>query len=148
MLLQKQLDKWDWNPLTDAAFQCLKAWICQTLLNATLVYYTRSKPVIVPTDASEYKLGTVLIQSGYPIAFASKTLPDFETHYANIERECLSVCLSLKKFHTYLYSRHVIVQNEHKLLEMIQQKSMWLPPFSMHAPPHAKLWLYHPVQTW
>ena len=29
VFLPEQLAQWDWNPLTDAAFQCLKAWICQ-----------------------------------------------------------------------------------------------------------------------
>ena len=83
--LQEQLAKWDWNPLMDAAFQCLKAWICQTLVNVTLVYYDRSKPVIVQTDVSKYNIGANLIQSGCPIAFASKTLTDVKTCYANIE---------------------------------------------------------------
>ena len=46
MFLHEQLATWEWNPSTDAAFQHLKAWICQTLLNATLVYYDRYKPVI------------------------------------------------------------------------------------------------------
>ena len=45
--LWKQLAKWDWNPLMDAAFHHLKAWICQTLLIATLVYYDRDKPIMV-----------------------------------------------------------------------------------------------------
>ena len=78
--------------------------------------------VIVQTEASEYGLGTALLHSGRPIAFTSETLTDLETHYVNISRECLSVCFSLKKFHTYLYSRNVIIQNNHKPLEMIQQK--------------------------
>ena len=99
-------------------FQHLKAWICHTLLNPTLMYYTRTRPVIVQTDASEYSLGTTPIQSGQPTTFASKTLTDVETHYTNIKRECLSVCFSLKKFHTYLYNRQIIVQNDHKCLEM------------------------------
>ena len=89
MFLHEQLAEWDWNSSTDAVFQCLKAWICQTLVNATLVYYDRSKPVIVQMDASKYGLGAALIQSGPPIAFASKTLTDIETHYANIEWGCL-----------------------------------------------------------
>ena len=84
--LYEQLAKWDWNPLTDAAFQCLKAWICQSLLNATLMYYDRSRPVIVQTDTSEYGLGAAFIQSGHSIVFTSKTLTDIEIHYANIER--------------------------------------------------------------
>ena len=76
------------------------------------------------TDASEYGLGSAFIQSGHPIAFASKMLTDIETHYVNTERQCLSVCFSLRKFHTYLCGRHVIAENDHKLLEMIQHKPM------------------------
>ena len=55
-------------------------------------------------------------------AFASKTLTDIKTHYANIERECLSVSFGLEKFHTYLYGRYVLIENDHKPMEMIQHK--------------------------
>ena len=85
MFLHEHLAKWDCNSSTDAAFQWLKAWICQTLLNATLMCYDRSKPFIVQRDACEYGLGAALIQSSCPMSFASKTLTDIETHYANIE---------------------------------------------------------------
>ena len=74
------------------------------------------------TDASRYSLGAALLQSGCPISFTSKTCIDVKTCYVNIACKCLSVCLGLKTFHTYLYSRHVIVQNDCKPLEMIQQK--------------------------
>ena len=57
MFLCKQLAEGDWNPSTYAAFWHLKAWICQTLLNATLVYYVWSEAVVVQMDASEYRLG-------------------------------------------------------------------------------------------
>ena len=63
MFLWEQLTRWDGNPLTDTAFQYLKAWISQTLLNTTLAYCDGSKPVIVLTDASQYGLGTGLLQS-------------------------------------------------------------------------------------
>ena len=53
-------------------------------------------------DVSDYILGASLIQSSRPIAFASKMITDSDTHYANIERECLLVCFRLEKFHTYL----------------------------------------------
>ena len=55
------------------------------------MYYDRSKPVTVQTDAREYGLGTALIQSSIPIAFASKTLTDAETDYVNNERVSVSV---------------------------------------------------------
>ena len=128
MLLQEQLTKWDWNPLMDAAFQHLKVWISQTLLNTTLAYYNRSKPVIMQTDTSEYRLSTALIQGDHQMAFASKTCTDIETHYANIEQECLSVCFGLEKFHTFLYGRYITIQNDHKPLEMIQQKPIHAMP--------------------
>ena len=126
--LWEQLSQWDLNPSTDAAFQCLKAWICQTLLKVTLAYYDRTKPVVIQTDASEFGLGTALLQGGQPIAFSSKTLTDIESCYANIERECFSVCFGLEKFHTYIYGRHVLIENDHKLLEMIWHKPIHAAP--------------------
>ena len=117
--LWEQLSQWDWNPSTDTAFQCLKVWICQTLLKVTLAYYDRTKPAMIQTGASEFGLGAALLQGGQPISFASKTLTDVESHYTNIERECLSVCFGLEKFHTYIYGRHVLIENDHKLLEMM-----------------------------
>ena len=120
--LREQISSWDWNPSTNTAFQKLKQWICKTLLNTTLTYFDYTKPVVIQTDASEYDLGAALLQDGRPIAFASKTLTDVETRYANIEQECLSVCFGLEKFHTYVYGQHITVQNNHKPLEMIQKK--------------------------
>ena len=90
--LCEQLAKWDWNPSTNKAFQHLKSWICSTLLKTTLMYYGRTNPVIVQTDTSEYGLGAAMIQDRCPIAFASRMLTDVKTRYANIKRECLSVC--------------------------------------------------------
>ena len=144
--LHEQLAEWDWNPLMDTAFQCLKTWICQTLFNATLTYCDRPKPVIVTTDTSMYWLGAALIQSSHPIAFAGKTLTDVETHSANIEHECLSVCFDLETFHSYVYGRHVMVWNDYKPLEMIQQKPICDPSLtSVHASTYAEVWLQRPV---
>ena len=132
--LHEKLTEWNWNPSTDSAFQCLKPWICQTLHKVTLAYYDRSKPVVVQTDASEYGLGAALIQGGHPIAFASKSVTDVDTCYANIERQCLSVCFGLEKIHTYLSGRHVMIENDHKPLEMIQHKPI-------HAAPPSLQWM-------
>ena len=117
------------------AFQKLKQWICKTLLTTTLAYFDHTKPVVIQTDGSEYGLGAALLQDGRPIAFASKTLTDVETQYANIECECLSVCFGLEKFHTYVYGCHITVQNDHKPLEMIQKKPIHT------APPHLQCML-------
>ena len=129
--LREQVSKWDWTPSTDSTFQQLKQWICKTLLKTTLAYYDRSQPLSIQTDASEYGLGTALVQNNRPIAFASKTLTDMETRYANIECKCLSVVFGLEKFHTYIYGRHITVFNDHKPLEMITKKPIHASPPSL-----------------
>ena len=126
--LREQVSKWDWTPSTDSAFQQLKQWICNTLLKTTLAYYDRTQPLAIQTDASEYGLGTALLQNNSPIAFASKTLTDVETRYANIECKCLSVVFGLQKFDTYIYGRHITVFNDLKPLEMITKKPIHAAP--------------------
>ena len=120
--LRKQILHWVWNPSTDATFQTLKQWICNTLLKTTLVYFDYTKPVVIQTDASEYGLGAALLQDDRPIAFASKTLTDAERQYTNIDHKCFSVCFGLEKFHTYIDGRHITEHNDHKPLKMIQKK--------------------------
>ena len=69
-------------------------------------------------------LGTCLIQDGKPIAFASKSLTGAESHYANIERELLTIVFACIQFNTYLQGCRFTVQSDHKPLEMIHLKSM------------------------
>ena len=127
--LREQVPNWDWSPSTDQAFHHLKSWICTMLLRTTLAYYDNIQPLVLQTDTTEYGLSVTLIQNNRPIAFASnpiafasKTLTDVKTRYANTQRDCLSVCFGLEKFHTYVYGKHITVENDHKPLEMIQRK--------------------------
>ena len=78
----------------------------------------------VQADASQRGLGTYLIQDGQPIAFASKSLTDTETRYANIERELLAIVFACQRFNTYVLGRPFTVESNHKPLEMIHQKSL------------------------
>ena len=147
--LHEQVTNWDWNPSTNQSFHRLKSHICNTLLKTTLSYYDCTQPLVLQTDASEYGLGAALLQNNRPIAFASKTLTDIETRYANIERECLSICYGLEKFHTYGYGKHVIVQNDHKPLEMFQRKPIHAgtTTTSMHASQVTAIRLHYTVHT-
>ena len=79
-------------------------------------------------DASEKGLGTVLLQKGQPIAFASRALADMETRYAEIEKELLAVVYGLEKLHHYVYGRHITVQSDHKPLEIIMRKPLLAAP--------------------
>ena len=99
-----------------------------------LRYYDRNLPVTVQADASLRGLGACLIQKhnreDQPIAFASKSLTDVETRYANIERELLAIVFACQHFSIYLLRRNFIVESDHKPLEMIAMKNL------ANAPPH------------
>ena len=74
-----------WDQMANESFQKIKDLIAKTA-SQLLRYYDRTKPVVVQADASQRGLGTCLLQEGQLIAFASKSLTDTETRYANIKR--------------------------------------------------------------
>ena len=116
-----------WEEQQTRSFQKIKALIAKA--NETpLRYYDRTKPVKVQADASLRGLGACLIQEfkreDQPIAFASKSLTDVETRYANIERELLAIVFACQRFSTYLLGRSFIAESDHKPLEMIAMKNL------------------------
>ena len=116
-----------WEEQQTRSFQKIKALIAKA--NETpLRYYDRMKPVKVQADASLRGLGACLIQEfkgeDQPIAFASKSLTDTETRYANIERELLAIVFACQRFSTYLLGRSFIAESDHKPLEMIAMKNL------------------------
>ena len=90
-----------WDDQQTRSFQQVKTLIAKA--NTTpLRYYDRNLPVTVQADASLRGLGACLIQQhngkDQPIAFASKSLTDAETRYANIERELLAIVFACQTF--------------------------------------------------
>ena len=122
-----------WEEQQTRSFQQIKTLIAKAS-NTLLRYYDRNLPVIVQADASLRGLGACLIQKhngeDQPIAFASKSLTDMETRYANIERELLAIIFACQHFSTYLLGRSFIAESDHKPLEMIAMKNL------ANAPPH------------
>jgi hypothetical protein len=93
-----------------------------------LKYYDPKIQLVLQSDASETGLGSTTMQVIQHIAFASRTLTDTETRYAQIEKELLSAIFGLERFHQYTYGRTVQMRSDHKPLESILKK-----PF--HAAP-------------
>ena len=116
-----------WTASTNAAFQKLKSLIIEAQ-KRSLKFYNRNLPITVQADASQLGLGAALLQEGYPIAFASKTLSETEQRYANIERELLAVVFACERFRTYLLGREFIIESDHKPLEMIALKNLMAAP--------------------
>ena len=119
----KQEAVFAWDEMANASFQKIKDLIAKSVTKP-LRYYDRRKPVTVQADASQRGLGACLLQDGQPIAYASKSLTDTETRYANIERELLAIVFTCQRFNTYVLGRPFTVESDHKPLEMIHQKSL------------------------
>ena len=98
----KKDNMFHWEEQQTQSFQQVKTLIAKA--NTTpLRYYERNLPVTVQADASLRGLGVYLIQKhkgeDQSIAFASKSLTDAETRYANIERELLAIIFACQLQH-------------------------------------------------
>jgi len=123
--LLKKDTEYQWHSEHQQAFEKLKHLINNT---NTLQYFDPRKPTTIQVDASLYALGAALIQEGKVIAYASKSLTDAETRYANNERELLACVFGAEKFHTYVFGAPFVIESDHQSLEMITKKSLSAAP--------------------
>lgn len=119
-LLKKDVP-WNWSNCQQEAFDIIKGQLTKT---PVLAYYNPDKPLTLENDACEYGIGSALLQEGKPIAFASRSLSDAETRYAQIEKEMLAATYGLEKFHHYTFGRSTVVITDHKPLVAISKKPL------------------------
>ena len=117
--------EWCWLETHDQVVEKVKQLVTTTPI---LKYYNPKEELTLQCDASETGLGAALLQNGQPVAYASRALTETETHYAQIEKELLSVMFGLEKFHQYTYGRPVTVHSDHKPLEVIVTKPLHRAP--------------------
>ena len=97
-----------------------------------LTYYDVTKDVTIQVDASPNSFGAVLLQDEHPVAYASRSLTQTEQNYAQIEKEMLAITFGCERFHEYIYGKKsVTVNTDHKPLEFILQKPMYLAPLRL-----------------
>ena len=126
-LLLRRDTEFKWDTAHERAFQQMKDTITAEP-GPVLAYFDSEKEVTLQVDASKNGLGATIMQEGRPVAYASKLLNSTEQNYAQIEKELYAVLYGCKRFHEYLYGRHVTVESDHKPLETILRKPLALAP--------------------
>ena len=107
-LLQKG-SAFEWTDECRQAFQEVKQVLSS---QQVLTHYDPTQTVRLASDASPYGVGAVLshiLPSGEDrlIAYASRKLSKAEQAYSQIDHEALAIVWSVKRFHNYLFGRHV-----------------------------------------
>ena len=122
---------WLWGPEQDKTFSNIKTEIMKPIF---LGLYNPEAQIKVSADASSYGLGAVLLQQQQsdwkPIAFASRTMTETESRYAQIEKEALATTWACEKFTTYILGKKFHIETDHKpLVPLLGSKNLdSLPP--------------------
>ena len=109
----KSIPKFTWTPLMDKSFNDIKRIISQNVL---LAYPDFNKPFEIYTDASDFQLGSVLIQNNRPLAFYSRKLTPTQQDYTVGERELLCIIETLREFRDMLYGMKLNIYTDHQNL--------------------------------
>ena len=109
--------KWTWEKPQQKAFEEAKQMV---LREAMLTYPDFKKPFHIYTDASNYQLGSVIMQEGKPLAFYTRKMNKAQARYTTGEQELLSIVETLKEFQNILMGQQIVVHTDH--LNLLYQK--------------------------
>ena len=102
-LLKKGV-KWAWEKAKQTAFEKLKKQVTE---EPVLMQPDQNKQFEIKVDASNYAIGTVLMQKDdkkvlHPVAFFSKTMNEAQWNYDVYNRELLALCHDPDPYPNYL----------------------------------------------
>lgn len=100
----------NWSEKSKHAFEVLRT---ELLSDRCRTYFDPAKKVTVQTDASPFGLGSVLLQEGKIVMFASRNLTATERRYSQIEREFLGIVFGLRRFAKLLVGLEFELQTDH-----------------------------------
>ena len=101
------------------AFQAIKSSFSSMTIPP---YYDFTVHMTHQTYSSKKGLGSVLIQHGKSIYFASRSLTKAEENYQILERESRATIWGMEHFHYFLYGKEFTLETDQKPLTSIYKK--------------------------
>ncbi|WOG95777.1 hypothetical protein DCAR_0415105 [Daucus carota subsp. sativus] len=121
-LLKK--DAFHWDDAATAAFDKLKFIMTSPPVLALPDF---NQPFLIETDASGQGMGAVLMQSGHPIAFASKAFSERTMQLSAYERELLAIVMAVRKWQHYLMVQPFVIRTDQQSLKFILEQKLATP---------------------
>ena len=139
----KEKRKIVWNDACQDAFDKIKSSLAQDCM---LYYPNPNLPFIIEPDASDYQLGSIVLQNNVelpeenilklftsspstapekfrPVAYFSRKLTRPQKNYTTLEKELLSIVETLIEYRTFLFGRKVYVFSDHRNLTFTNLRS-------------------------
>lgn len=139
----KEKKKIVWNSACQEAFDRIKSSLAQDCM---LFYPNPNLPFIIEPDASDYQLGSIVLQNHSeisesailklftsnpatapsnfrPVAYFSRKLTKPQRNYTTLEKELLSIVETLLEYRTFLFGRKVYVFSDHRNLTFTNLRS-------------------------
>ena len=107
----------EWNDKANAAFQEIKARLCQA---PVLALPNFDKVFEVECDASRVGIGAVLSQEKRPLAYFSEKLNEAKRKYSTYDKEFYALVRALEYWRHYLVGSEFILHSDHEALKFIQ----------------------------
>jgi hypothetical protein len=117
------------------AFNQTKALMTMDIL---CTYPDHNKPFHIYTDASDYQLGSCIMQEGQYVAYYSKKLNNTQRHYSTMDKEFFSIVMTLCEFWSILLGAELHIHANHKnilhLRDSLSHRLQWISYIDEYGP--------------